>query len=363
MDRFQRRKSEDRMQMKKCVLTALILVLGWATGTGILFAQATASGTVQGTVFDASQAVIAGAEVGITSVTTGSKRTMNTNNTGNYRFDLLPAGAYKLTVSSAGFSTAVQNIELLVGQTATANITLAPGATTQTVEVAGSNPLVDVLKTSVSDEITPTEVEALPMVGRDVANLAYLAPGVKAADSYDPTKNRYAILSVNGDGGRNVNVTVNGVDNKDNTVGGPVMQLPLEAVEEFKISTQRFSAVNGKTQGAAINMITKSGSNTLHGSAFGVFRDQAFNALNYFEKTENGGTGQKSPYSRQVFGGSFGAPIIKDKLFGFFALERQRESTSLAETPFAFDQLSLVTALGAEPASTIPTPFYEWRYN
>src|SRR5438034_6336858 len=112
------------------------------------------------------------------------------------------------------------------------------------------------------------------MIGRDVANLAYLAPGVKAADSYDPTKNRYAILSVNGQDGRNVNVTINGVDNKDNTVGGPVMQLPLEAVEEFKISTRRFSAANGKTQGAAINMVTKSGSNLLHGSAFGVFRDQ-----------------------------------------------------------------------------------------
>src|SRR5437016_3983434 len=76
------------------------------------------------------------------------------------------------------------------------------------------------------------------MVGRDVANLAYLAPGVKPADSYDPTKNRYAILSVNGNNGRDVNVTVNGVDNKDNTVGGPVMQLPLEAVAEFQISTR-----------------------------------------------------------------------------------------------------------------------------
>ena len=111
------------------------------------------------------------------------------------------------------------------------------------------------------------------MIGRDVANLAYLAPGVKAADSYDPTKNRYAILSVNGQGGRNVNVTVNGVDNKDNTVGGPVMQLPLEAVQEFQITTQRFSAENGRSEGAAINMITKQGTNQFHGSLFSYFRD------------------------------------------------------------------------------------------
>ena len=116
-------------------------------------------------------------------------------------------------------------------------------------------------------------MEELPLVGRDAANLAYLAPGVKAADSYDPTKNRYAILSINGSDGRNVNTTINGVDNKDNTVGGAVMQMPLEAVQEFQISTQRFSAENGRSQGAAINMITKSGTNVYHGSVFGYFRD------------------------------------------------------------------------------------------
>src|SRR6202008_1056044 len=117
----------------------------------------------------------------------------------------------------------------------------------------------------------------LPLIGRDIADLAYLAPGVKAADSYDPTKNRYSILSVNGHGGRNVNVTVNGGDNKDNTVGGPVMQLPAEAVQEFSISTQRFSAVNGRSEGAAINVITKSGTNLYHGSIFGYFRDTNLN--------------------------------------------------------------------------------------
>ena len=167
-----------------------------------------------------------------------------------------------MKVSKDGFSTVSQTVELLVGQTATANIILNPGAVSETVEVTEQAPLLDVAKTSVSQDITPKEVEELPMVGRDVANLAYLAPGVKATDSYDPTKNRYAILSVNGEGGRNVNVTVNGVDNKDNTVGGPVMQLPLEAVQEFQISTQRFSADNGRSEGAAINMITKSGTNT-----------------------------------------------------------------------------------------------------
>jgi hypothetical protein len=254
--------------MKKSFCLA---IAGLAVFFASLFAQATATGTIQGTVMDQSQAVIAGAEVTITKKATGEVRTTVTDNSGNFRFNLLSADKYTIKVSKPGFASRTQDVDLLVGQTVTANATLTPGSTTEIIEVTGSAPLLDIAKTSVSQDITPSEVEQLPMVGRDVANLAYLAPGVKAADSYDPTKNRYAILSVNGAGGRNVNVTVNGVDNKDNTVGGPVMQLPLEAVQEFQISTQRFSAENGRSEGAAINMITKSGSNDYHGSVFGFF--------------------------------------------------------------------------------------------
>ncbi len=350
-----------KMLTRAAIYSFLILLLAPRAMMG----QATASGTVLGTISDTSQAVVNGAEVTLASTTTGITRTMLTNNSGSYRFDLLPSGTYKLTVKSKGFATAVQTIELLVGQTATANLALTPGSTSQTIEVAGSNPLVDVQKTSVSAEITPTEVQNLPMVGRDVANLAYLAPGVKQTDSYDPTKNRYAILSVNGDGGRNVNVTVNGVDNKDNTVGGPVMQLPLEAVDEYHISTQRFSAENGRSEGAAINMITKSGTNQFHGSAFGYFRDTA---LDTDEKQATGTGGQVSvhpDYTRQQFGGSIGGPIKKDQAFVFFAIEREREQQGLIEQPSSYVQLVAAQAAGlaAEPAASIPRPFYEWRYN
>ena len=135
----------------------------------------------------------------------------------------------------------------------------------------------------------------LPLNGRDFGNLAYLAPGAKPVDSYDPTKNRISIFGINGSSGRNVNVTVNGVDNKDNTVGGPVMQLPLEAVQEFNISTQRFSAANGRSEGAAINVITKSGTNAYHGALYGFFRDQALNANDFFSKQ---GGSDTPPYSR-----------------------------------------------------------------
>ena len=350
---------------RQLVSALLLLLLAGSLGALNVHAQATASGTILGTVIDKSEAAVAGAEVVITNKGTGATRSATSADTGSYRFDLLSAGTYTVRVSKAGFATVVQTVELLVGQTVTVNATMDPGSVSQTIEVTSEAPLVDVAKTGVSQEITPTQVEQLPMVGRDVANLAYLAPGVKAANSYDPTKNRYAILSVNGAGGRNVNVTVNGVDNKDNTVGGPVMQLPLEAVQEFQISTQRFSAENGRSEGAAINMITKSGTNSYHGSLFGYFRDAALNTDEQVPNGTGGSAPQHPDYSRQQFGGSIGGPFVKNKLFGFFALERERESQGLAETGTSFTELSIAQAAGlaAQPAAVIPRPFYEWRYN
>ncbi len=330
-----------------------------------LFGQVTASASLQGTIMDKSQAVIGNkAEITITNKETGATRTAKTNDAGEYRFEALSAGIYTVKATAAGFSTAeAKDLELTVGRTATQNFTLLPGAVSETVEVTATAPLVDQLKMDVSTNITPEQITDLPLIGRDIADLAYLSPGVKAADSYDPTKNRYSILSVNGEGGRNINVTVNGVDNKDNTVGGPVMQLPAEAVQEFQISTQRFSAVNGRSSGAAINVITKSGSNNYHGSAFGFFREQAFNADQKQANGDGTTTSANPPYERQFFGGSIGGPIKKDKLFVFFAMERQRENTALAESPQAFSELSLVTSLGAQPISTVPTPFFENRIN
>lgn len=340
-----------------------IVVLGCANG--YLFAQATASGSILGTVVDPSQAVIVGAEVVATNTATGANRTATTDNTGGYRFDLLPAGNYTVKITKSGFATFSQTFELLVGRTVTINAALKPGATSEVVEVTGAAPLVDLTKTSVSQSITPTEVEELPLVGRDAANLAYLAPGVKAADSYDPTKSRYAVLAINGSDGRNVNTTVNGVDNKDNTVGGAVMQLPLEAVQEFQISTQRFSAENGRSQGAAINMITKAGTNNYHGSVFGYFRNSALDTSQKVPDGKGGYDLQNPDYSRQFFGGAVGGPFKKDKLFGFFAIERQRESQGLAESGNSYDELVLAQQAGllAKPALTIPRPFYETRYN
>src|SRR5713101_5122510 len=349
--------------MKRLAYLFLAGVLLLSAGCGTTFAQATASAALQGTISDQSDAAIKGAKVAITSNEQGWTRSADTSDTGFYTFELLPAGIYSIKVNASGFSTAeAKEVVLQVGSTTTQNFTLKPGSVSEIIEVTSAPPLVDQQKMDVSTNITPQQIQELPLIGRDIADLAYLSPGVKSADSYDPTKNRYSILSVNGQGGRNVNVTVNGVDNKDNTVGGPVMQLPAEAVQEFQISTQRFSAVNGRSEGAAINVITKSGSNSYHGSAFGFFRDQALNADQKLPDPANN-TFVKSnpPYSRQWFGGSIGGPIKKDKLFAFFAPERQREHTSIAENPTALTQLNLATSLGAQPSATVPTPFFENR--
>ena len=135
--------------------TATVLAL-LSFGAVNVFAQATASGTIQGTVFDQTQAVIVGADVVITNKATGDKRTAVTNDEGNYRFDLLSAGNYSMNVTKQGFAATVRVLDLLIGQTVTVNSTLTPGSTTEVVEVTGAAPIVDIAKTGVSTNVTPT---------------------------------------------------------------------------------------------------------------------------------------------------------------------------------------------------------------
>src|SRR5262245_42904197 len=239
--------------MRKKITLVVLLSSIWLFGHQTSFAQATASATLEGTITDKAQAVIKGATVTITNKATSVTRSVMTNDEGAYRFELLSAGKYSLKVTASGFAGLVtEDIELPVGRTTTLDYALNPGATSETVTVTGEVPIVDTQKTDLGLNLSPSEVTNLPLNGRDFANLAILAPGAKPVAAYDPTKHRIAVFGINGGQGRNVNITVNGIDNKDNTVGGPVMQLPLEAVQEFVISTQRFSAANGRSEGAAV---------------------------------------------------------------------------------------------------------------
>ena len=354
--------------MKQKLVSFALLWLAAFALCGVAAGQAvTASGSLQGTVVDSQGAVVPNAAITLTENATGAVRSTTTNDSGNYRFDVLTPGMYTIKVAKQGFGTqTASNSEMFVQRTTTQNFALKPGAVSETVEVQAEAPVLDQQKTSVGMEITPNQVEDLPLNGRDFANLAVLAPGAKPVNSYDPTKNRIAVFAVNGSNGRNVNVTVNGIDDKDNTVGGPVMQLPLEAVEEFNISTERFSAVNGRSEGAAVNVITKAGTNDYHGSAYVWDTETALNAMDYFSSHTNTGAPVANPnkpdFSRQQFGGSIGGPVRKDKDFLFFAIERLREHTAIPITPTAFNELTIAKPLGAQPVSTVPTPYFDWRY-
>ncbi len=342
----------------------LSVLIGLALCGAVAYAQVNATGVLLGTVSDKTGAVVPNADVKIAGKQTGAGREVKTNDAGQYRFDLLPAGTYTITVTMPGFATAVfENVGVAVSQNTNIDVSLSPSSQQQTITVeATGTPLVDLERNDVSLPITTRQLEELPTNGRDFVNLATLAPGARPVNSYDPTKNRQGIFGVDGSNGRNVNVTVNGIDDKDNTVGGPVMQLPLEAVAEFVISTQRFSAANGRSEGALITAVTKSGTNSFHGSLYLFDRNQAMNANDYF----NIQGGQSKPdYGRQQFGGSIGGPVRKDKDFLFFALERERESTNLSVNPTFFKELSIAKTAGlaAQPAQTIPTPYFDWRYN
>jgi hypothetical protein len=278
--------------MRKCLTVLFYALVLVCLSAASIMAQINASATLQGTVADKTGAVIPSADVKVTNKGTGEVRSATSNASGLYNFNLLPAGIYEVRVSFKGFSTAAfENVELFVGRTTTIDAQMTPSTQvdTVTVEAAGAA-LVDVQRSDVSRAVTPSDVQDLPLNGRDFVNLAVLAPGARPVNSYDPTKARIGVFATNGSTGRNVNVTVNGIDNKDNTVGGPVMQLPLEAVQEFNISTQRFSAANGRSEGAAVSVITKSGTNAFHGSLFFQDRHDVFNTLNYFEQVANGGT-------------------------------------------------------------------------
>lgn len=342
---------------KRFLSIALVALMGLLASS--LSAQVTATASIQGRVTDKSSAVVPNAEVKINNKNTGFTRTATTGSEGLYNFDLIPAGIYEVRFSIKGFATtAFQNVELSVGQNTTLDAALTVSAQADVITVEATTTQIDMTKTDVSRAITSSEVQNLPLNGRDFANLAFLAPGAKPVNSYDPTKNRIGVFGVNGSAGRNVNITVNGIDNKDNTVGGPVMQLPLGAVEEFNISTQRFSAANGRSEGAAVNVITKAGTNQLHGSLFLFARDTSLTANDILN-----GSNPTPAISRQQYGGSFGGPIKKDQTFVFFTIERQREETALGTTPLAFAELSLVKSLGAQPAISIPTPYRDQRYN
>jgi hypothetical protein len=336
----------------------------------MVLAQGAATGAIQGTVTDKSGAVVPGATITIKNLATSFEIVVVSESTGLYRFPGLVPGNYSLKTELAGFATyEVKTVVVNVGRTTDVNVTLQPAGTQTTITVSEVAPLVETTKTDVGGVIENREVLNLPLNGRNFSSLATLIPGARPVGSWDPTKTRIGAVSIAGAGGRNINTTIDGIDNKDSSVGGYVQNIALEGVKEFALKTQRFSAADGRSQGGLLSIVTKSGSNEFHGTWFTFARDKVLNANDYFTQKNEIAAGKtagslKPDFRRWMYGGSIGGPIKRDKAFFFFTYERFQEdmftimaTTAVAELQALKDAKISIYGASPGPVDKLAMPF------
>ncbi len=316
------------------------------------FAQVT-TGSVTGRVTDTQARVVTGATVTATNKGTGAARTATTNDAGDYVIAELPPGKYDVAVEAKGFSKALlSDFELNVGAKVTQNFELKPGEVSATVQVSADTVPLETTKSEIGGVVTPTEVQNLPLLNRTFANLAIIIPEARPTGNFDPTKTHVGNIAFSGGDGRQIDVNVDGGDNKDNVVGSLLQNFAYESIQEFQVAEHRWSAESGRSVGGVVNVISKSGTNTLHGSGFFNFRNQSLRARDFFEKQS---TGPKPKFNREEFGGSIGGRLKKDKLFFFGAIERFRERQNILINPALLPQIAAIP--GVTAASTIPLPY------
>jgi hypothetical protein len=333
-------------------------------------AQTANTGAITGVVKDQSGAVVAGATVKAINIATGVTRMTTTGDSGSYELAALPPADYRIEIEAQGFAKYIQEpVTVNVLARVTVDPEMKPAGTTEQVTVTGESvPLIETTKTEVGGVINQRQMENLPVNGRSFASLAILLPGATLQPSFDPTKARVGTFSVGGATGRNLNITIDGGDNKDNAVGGILQNFTMEGIQEFALSTQRFSAANGRSGGALLSIVSKSGTNDIHGSVFGFFRDDALNANAPKLLAEANptlfaeGDAIKPPFERQQFGGSIGGPIKKDKAFFFGTYERTRERGNSIVPTSIFEQIQLLEPLGYQAVRFLEQPFDDHQY-
>lgn len=318
-----------------------------------VFSQASGStAELRGQVTDSNGAVVPGAAVTLTDTAKGTSRTSTTDESGQYIFLAVPPSDYQLKVeaSARNFAASSTNITLTVGQQANIPVQLTAAGVTETVNVVAGTEVVETDRTSQSSVIDERQITNLPISRRNYLDYALLTPGVTDSDNIaDSSDFRVAQtpqsgLSFGGNNGRGNYIAVDGVETQQ-AAGGVVQVVSQEAVQEFQVLRNSYNAEFGGASGGVVNTVSKSGSNRISGSAFGLFRNQRFDARNPFDFAPNG----KSPFSRQQYGGSIGFPIKRDKTFGFLALERfhQKETAfvNLLNDPSIFTVTSSQNAL------------------
>ena len=349
------------------LFVAFALVTLLSGGAGVK-GQTANTGTITGVVKDEQAAVVPGATVKVVNIGTNAERTVQTSGDGTYEIPQLVPGMYRLEVESPNFAKyVVEQVTVNVLSRVTIDPTMRPaGATAQVTVTAENTPLIETTKTEVSGLIDQRQMENLPVNGRSFASLATLIPGATLQPSFDPTKARVGTFSVGGSTGRNLNITIDGGDNKDNAVGGILQNFSMEGIQEFALSTQRFSAANGRSGGALLSVVSKSGTNDFHGSAFGFFRDDKLNAnapaLLAEARGESTEGAQKPPFNRQQFGGSIGGPIKRDKAFFFGTIERTRERGNSFVPEADQELIALLEPFGYQAVPLLPQPFDDTQY-
>ena len=321
------------------------------------WAQAT-TGEITGRVVDTTGAAVAGTTVTARQEGTGVTRTAKTNTSGDYLLTQLPPGRYAVTAELTGFKTAtIPSVEVNVGSRLTLPMTLEVGQRTETLTVSAGTPLIETTRSDISGVVTPIEIQNLPVLNRTFASLAIVMPEARPVGNFDPTKTRIGNFAMSGGDGRQLNVNVDGGDNKDNVVGSLIQNFAYESIQEFQVLQHRWTAESGRSVGGVVNVISRSGTNTLKGSAFTNYRSDGTRALDFFEEQRQAATPgfTKPDFSRGEFGGSLGGPIVQSRMFYFGALERFRERSNNPLTQASFSQLEAIP--GADVVSTIPTPY------
>ncbi len=275
--------------------------------------------TLQGTITDDQGAVMPGATIVITNTETGWTRTQTTDERGWYRAIALPPGRYELRAELSGFANQVRTgLVLTIGQEATVNLSLKVATVQETVTVTGASPLVETSKNTLGTTVTRAELDSLPLAGRNFATLANLTPGIAGVGGGG--------VQAAGQTTRSNSYLVDGASNDDTLVASQRGGFSLEAVREFAVMANQFSAEYGLASGAIVSVVTRSGTNTFQGRVFGFHRDDAFDAQNPFSKAQGSG---KAPFSQQRYGAFAGGPIFRDKLhyFGAYEADRQRRTS------------------------------------